>query len=116
MVESCSFGFVRIWNFHSVELINKIKVYDDWIFGICFWDKDYAFVSCKYKIIKLVNLTKGLTEKNLEGHNSGIFTIKKVNHPIFGKCLLSQGYENDQIRIWINNDNWFFYYFSLGKI
>ena len=104
LVESCSFGFVRIWNFHSAELINKIKVYDDWIFGICLWDKDYAFVACKYKIIKLVNLTNGLIEKNLEGHNSGIFTIKKVNHPIFGKCLLSQGYENDQIRIWINKD------------
>jgi len=65
LIESCSFGLIRIWNFHLAELLNKIKVDNDWIFGICLWDKDYAFVACKLKIIKLVNLTKGIIEKNL---------------------------------------------------
>ena len=102
LIESCSFGLIRIWNFHLAELLNKIKIDNDWIFGICLWDKDYAFVACKLKIIKLVNLTKGIIEKNLEGHYSGIFTIKKINHPKYGECLLSQGYENDQIKLWIN--------------
>ena len=105
LVESCSYGYIRIWNFHSAELLNKIKVYNDWIFGICLWDKNYAFVACKYKLIKLVNIEKGIIEKNLEGHNSGIFTIKKIEHPKLGKCLISQGYEEDQIKLWtiINN-------------
>ena len=90
----------------------KIKIYDlkgkiinqinDSNEKTCLWDKDYAFVACKLKIIKLVNLTKGIIEKNLEGHYSGIFTIKKINHPKYGECLLSQGYENDQIKLWIN--------------
>ena len=104
LIESCSFGFIRIWNFHTGELLNKIKVDNDWIFGICLWNEDYAFIACKFKVIKLVNLTKGIIESNLEGHNSGIFTIKKINHPKFGDCLLSQGYENDQIKLWIRKD------------
>ena len=104
LVESCSFGYIRIWTFHLGELINKIKVDNDWIFGICLWNKDYAFVACKYKIIKLVNLTQGIIEKKLEGHYSGIFTIQKIKHPKFGECLLSQGYENDQIKMWIDSD------------
>jgi len=105
LVESCSYGFLRIWNFHSAELLNKIKIDNEWIFGICLWNKNYAFVACKYQLIKLVNLTKGIIEKNLEGHKSGIFTIKKIEHPKFGKCLISQGYEYDQIKMWININN-----------
>ena len=60
LIESCSFGYLRIWNFHSAELLKKIKIDDDWIFGICLWNEDFAFVSCKNKIIKLVDLSKGL--------------------------------------------------------
>ena len=104
LIESCSYGFIRIWNFYSGALINKIKVDDDWIFGICLWGKDYALAACKYKIIKLVNLKEGIIERNLKGHNSGIFTIKKITHPEFGECLLSQGYEEDQIKFWVNQD------------
>ena len=104
LIESCSFGYLRIWNFHSAELLKKIKIDDDWIFGICLWNEDFAFVSCKNKIIKLVDLSKGLIVKNLEGHKSGIFTIKKLIHPKLGECLLSQGYEDDQIKLWVKNE------------
>ena len=104
LVESCTYGLIRIWNFHSAELLNKIKIDNDWIFGICLWDKNYVFVACKYKLIKLVNLEKGIIEKNLEGHNSGVFTIQKLEHPKFGKCLISQGYEDDQIKLWTNTN------------
>ena len=104
LIESCSHGFIRIWNFQSAELLNKIKVDNDLIFGICLWDENYAFVACKFKKIKLINLSKGIIEKVLDGHNSGIFTIKKIIHPYLGECILSQGYENDQIKLWIKSD------------
>ena len=102
LIESCSDGNVRIWNFHSGELINKIRVDDDWLFGICLWNDDYLFVACKDKIIRLIELKEGLIVKYLEGHKSGIFSIKKISHPKYGECLLSQGYEGDQIKLWIN--------------
>ena len=104
LIESCSHGFIRIWNFQSAELLNKIKVDNDWIFGVCLWDENYALVACKLKKIKLINLSKGIIEKVLDGHNSGIFTIKKIIHPYLGECILSQGYENDQIKLWIKSD------------
>ena len=104
LIESCSHGFIRIWNFQSAELLNKIKVDNDWIFGICLWNENYAFVACKFKKIKLINLSKGIIENVLDGHNSGIFTIKKIIHPYLGECILSQGYENDQIKLWIKSD------------
>ena len=104
LIESCSHGFIRIWNFQSAELLNKIKVDNDWIFGVCLWDENYALVACKLKKIKLINLSKGIIENVLDGHNSGIFTIKKIIHPYLGECILSQGYENDQIKLWIKSD------------
>ena len=104
LIESCSHGFIKIWNFQSAELLNKIKVDNDWIFGICLWDENYALVACKFKKIKLINLSKGIIENVLDGHNSGIFTIKKIIHPYLGECILSQGYENDQIKLWIKSD------------
>jgi hypothetical protein len=41
--------------------------------------------------------------KSLEGHNNEVGTIKNIIHPEFGECLLSQGFGNEQIKMWINN-------------
>ena len=100
LIESCSDGNIRIWNFHSAELLNKIKVFDDWLFGICLWNKDYLFVGVKDKLIRLVDIKEGYIVKYLEGPKSGVFCIKKINHPKYGECLLSQGYEGDQIKLY----------------
>jgi WD40 repeat protein len=100
LIESCSDGNIRIWNFHSAALLKRIKVFDDWLFGICLWNKDYLFVGCKNTMIRLVDIKEGYIIKYLEGPKSGIFTIKKIIHPKFGECLLSQGYEGDQIKLY----------------
>jgi WD40 repeat protein len=102
LIESCSDGNIRIWNFHSAELLNKIKVHDDWLFGICLWNNDYLFVACKDKIIRLIQIREGLIVKYLEGHQHGIFSMKKISIPKYGECLLSQGYDIDQIKLWVD--------------
>lgn len=104
LIESCSDGKIRIWNFHSAELLNKIKVDDDWLFGICLWDENYLFVGCKDTSIRLIDLKDGFIVKYLDGPKSGVFTVKKINHPKFGECLLSQGYEGDQIKLYLNKN------------
>ena len=43
-------------------------------------------------------------EKVLKEHNKEILTIKKIVHPKFGECLVSQGWDNDQIKLWINEN------------
>ena len=68
-------------------------------------DNDYLFVGCSDNTIKLVELNKKIIINSLKGHDDKVLTIKKFNHPQYGECLLSQGNENDKIKIWTNK-NW----------
>ena len=103
LIDSCKDGVIRIWNFHSGLLINKIKVRKDYnLYGLCLWNNDYLFVGCEDKTIKLIELKSGKNIKSLIGHNNRVITIKKIILPKYGECLISQGYNNDQIKLWIN--------------
>ena len=104
LIESCNDGIVRIWNFHSGLLINKINVINKPLIDICLWNNSYIFVGCKDNSIKLVDLKDGLIIKSLTGHNQTVLTIKKIKHQKYGECLISQGYMDDQIKLW-NNKN-----------
>ena len=101
LIESCYDGNIRIWNFHSGELIKKIKV-ANWLYGICLWNNKYLFVGCIDKTIKIIELKRGIIIKNLEGHNNRVLTIKKIIHPKNGECLISKGWKDEQIKLWIN--------------
>ena len=102
LFESCEDGCIRIWDFHSRELLNKIYVSEKCLYGICFWDDDYIFVGCSDKSIKLVSLKCRTIARNLTGHKNMVITVKKINHPKYGKCLLSQGDFEDPIKLWTN--------------
>ena len=100
IIESSNNGIVRIWNFHSGELLNKININNKRIFSICLWDNNNLFVGCDDNNIKLIELKTKNIVKNLEGHKNIVLTIKKMNHPKFGECLISKGFKEDQIKIW----------------
>ena len=100
LIESCGDGFIRIWNFHLGTLLKKINCKQP-LNCICLWDNKYAFVGCSNKTIKLVDLNNEKTIKNLEGHNNRVLFIQIINHSKYGECLVSQGFENDQIKLWL---------------
>ena len=103
MIESGFDGHLRIWDFHGGILLKKIKICDnDWLFGICLWNDDCLFVGCGDKTIKLVDLKSGLIINHLSGNKNKVLTIKALDHSKYGKCLISQGYEKDQIKLLIN--------------
>lgn len=105
MIESSFDGHLRIWDFHLGILLEKIKICcNDWLFGICLWDDDYLFVGCGDKTIKLVELKSRLVTNHLSGSKNKVLTIKSLEHPNYGKCLISQGYEKDQIKLIINKN------------
>ena len=54
------------------------------------------------KKIKLIDLKIGRIINELTGHSKDVLTIKTINHPKYGKCLISQGLEDDQIKLWTN--------------
>ena len=60
IIESSFDGNIRIWEFHSANLLKKIKVCNnDWLFGLCLWDNESIFVGCGDKTMKLIELKNG---------------------------------------------------------
>ena len=104
LIESSGDGFVRIWKFHTGELLNKIKIGKNELRGLCLWNSNYLFVGCTDNSIKLVELKNGIIIKSLTGLNNEVCTIKKIVHPTFGECILTQGWENDQIKLWVTKN------------
>ena len=102
LIESCYDGNIRIWDFHSGDLLKKIKVSDNALNSIFLSNNDYLFIGCDEKKIKLIDLKNGLI-KDLFNYNQKITTIKVITHPQYGECLLSQGSESNQIKFWIFN-------------
>lgn len=100
LIESSRDGNIRIWDFHSGNLLKKILIGDIWLNGICLWNDDYLFVGCDDKEIKLVNLKSCLIIKTLNGNNNSILTIKKIFVPQYGDCLISQEKGKGQIKLW----------------
>ena len=101
LIESSCDGIIRIWNFESEELLNKINICNEKLFGICLWDKDYLLVGCKDKTIKFIDIKNGKLINSLTGHNNFVIGIKQIYIPQYGECLISQGFDNS-IKLWTN--------------
>ena len=103
LIESCLDGYIRIWDFHSTSYLNKIKISNECLTSLCLWNNDYLFVGCSDKTIKVINLKTGLIPMLLKGHSDEVLTIKKIFHPTYGECLISQGWGHEKIKLWIKN-------------
>ena len=97
-------GFIRIWDFHEGNLIKKIETDKNCIFSLCLWNNDYLFGAGEDGRIKLIDLNAGVIINEIKGHNKMVCTIKKLIHPIYGECLVSQGFRKDQIILWRNKN------------
>ena len=99
LIESCFDGNIRIWNFHSGELLDKIHVDDIRLYGICLWNKNYLFVGSDN--LKLIDLSRGNIIECFKGHCGPVQTIIKIFHPKYGECLISK---SSEIKLWINEE------------
>ena len=100
LIESDEKGYIRIWNFHSAELINKIKICDEEeIRCLSLWNNEYILVGC-YSNIKLRDLNNGKKSKNLELYCELLYNLKKIIHPQYGECLVSLS--DNSIKLWGN--------------
>ena len=100
LIESCVSGHIRIWNFHSGDLINDI-ISESGFYGICLWNNDYLFVSStlNFKLINIKNgkiIDKEFTHK--KKYYSPAQTIKKFVHPKYGECLILEN--SKEIDLW----------------
>ena len=97
LIESNDEGIIIIWNFHTGEFLNNIKISDSYLCGICLWNKDYLFIGNYNTEIIILDLSNEKLINNLNYHRNSVITIKKLIHPKYGKCLLSQSLSNGQI-------------------
>ena len=104
LIDSCYDGYIRIRNFHSGQLLNKIKVTSNnyKLYGLCLWDDDNIVVGCENYSTIIIDINTEQIIRELIKHNEKVTTIKKINHPKFGKCLVTQGCYYDGIKLWIN--------------
>jgi len=104
LISSCLDGFIRIWDFHSTSYLNKIKASNECLKSLCLWNNNYLFVACSDKTIKIIKLKTWLICMSLKGHSDEVLTIKKISHPKYGDCLISQGLGNEKIKMWIKSE------------
>ena len=77
ILESC-INALRIWNFHSGILLNKIEIKVN-IYDICMFNENNVLFGCEDKTIKLLNMENKIVIKSISGHNEKVITIKKNN-------------------------------------
>ena len=106
LIESSYDGNIRIWNFNTGELIKKIYICKNSLYSICILDNNTLFISSYDKKLRLINLNSRIIIYSAN-QNSEIISIKKIKHPLYGKSLISQGFGNEQIKIWIVNNQLF---------
>ena len=101
IIGSCTSGYIVMWNFNTGELLKEIKI-SIALFGICLWNENYLFVGHSNGTIILIDLNNGEEVKVLKGHKNFVIGIKKIYISQYGECLISNGSENDKIKIWVN--------------
>ena len=95
IIESCEDGFIRIWNFHSGKLLNKIEIGDKKLYGLCLWNDDFLIVGCDdgENSLKLIELRKNFVINNIKTEGL-IINSKKIIHNKFNECLIAQDWRN----------------------
>ena len=105
LIDSDIGGAIRIWNFHTAQLLNKIDIIKivgkQILYGLCLWNKEYLFVGNNRDEIILLNLKDNKKVNKFKCNNGQyISTIKKMLLPKYGECLISLG--DKAIQLWIN--------------
>ena len=98
LLASSADGNVRIWNFHSGELLNKIKVSNKGLNSLFLLNNNYLFVGCDDKTIRVIELENEIIV-DLITVNQNIITIKGISDTLIGDILLFQGLQNIPIKI-----------------
>ena len=102
LIESDGNGYIRMWEFHSANLIKCIPSSSTLnLRGICLWNDDYLFAAGNDYQVKLFDLTAGKFVKSFKGHTSTVCSLDKIVHPKYGECLVSQGLDG-KLKIWVS--------------
>ena len=99
IIGSCDDQYIRIWDFNSSVLLNKIRIESIKLRGISLFNDNYLLVACGDNSIKIVELKNNSIIKILNGHKEKVCNVKTFASHHLKKILFSHGYD-DKIIIW----------------
>ena len=100
LIESCSDGNIRIWNFHTGELLRKIMVCKKGLNSIFLWNDISLFIGCDDRVIRMLKLDNSKIEEVIS-LNQNILTLKFLYNLYLGKILIFQEKESFAIKYFI---------------
>jgi WD40 repeat protein len=98
LISSSMDGAINIWDFHSSELLHKFIASNNPLYSISLLNKSIILISSNNGII-VFNIDTGKKIKTIYGFNNWICCIKLIEHKKYGKCFISQGIKNEQIKL-----------------
>ena len=101
LIESDGNGYIRMWDFHSANLIKSIPSSPTLnLRGICLWNDEYLFAAGNDYQVQLFDLNNGKYIKSFKAHTSTVCSLEKIEHPKYGECLISQGLDG-KLKLWV---------------
>ena len=92
---------IKIWNFHSTQLLSEICISKLTIKSICLWDEENLLVGTSGGL-KLIDLNKNKLAKKY----TDIINIERMDIctiPKYGKCLITENY--NEMNLWTNKNS-----------
>ena len=100
LIESDGDGNIRLWEFHTANLVKTIKVNPMTnLRGICLWNDDYLFAAGNDYKVKLFNLKEGTFSKSFTCHKGIVCSFQKIESSKYGECLISHGLDG-RLKLW----------------
>ena len=100
LIESDGSGTVRIWDFHTANLLKSISLVLGYnLRGICLWNEKYLFGAGSDCHIKMFDLKAGTFVKDFKSHTKTACSIQKIIHPQYGECLISHSLDG-KLKLW----------------
>ena len=103
LISSSMTGLINIWDFNSSELLQKFIISNNSLYSISLLNKSEILVSSNNTII-LFNILKKTKIRTFSGFDNWICCINLIKHKKYGKCLITQGIKNEQIKLLKFND------------
>lgn len=103
LIESSMDGNIRLWDFESSNLLHIFNVCNNSIYGITLLNQNEIFI-CGDNSIILLNIENGKNKKIISGFKNWVCCINLIFHNKYGKCIITQGIKDEQIKLWCIDD------------
>ena len=94
-------GYINIWDLYKKKIFKIINTNKCKLAHIIQWNYRYIIVAyVNNKSFKIIDLKENKIISDIGGqHTKKVYSIKKINHPIYGESLLSIS-EDKTIKLW----------------